>query len=109
MIEAQKDQGFMLRAPRPDERDYVKCSVFFFRSPNKLSIEVSSGERVGNVIKHILTLYEHSEIAKKLPELKFPGDEKAYELRLVDDYESEYAPDMDIAALADNDKFGKVG
>jgi len=98
-----------LRAPLPEDKDYVGCSVFFFRTPNKIKIEVSSGERVGNVIKHLLTLYDHSEIAKKLPEINFPGDEKAYELRLVDDYESEYAPDMDIPALSENDKFGRVG
>jgi len=51
-------------------------------------------------------MYEHSPMATKLPPLAFPGDETAYELRLVDDYESEYCPDMDMPSLTAEDEFG---
>ena len=105
----EEEQGFVLRTPLPEDSDYVKCNVYFFNTPNKITIEVSSGERVGNVCRHILTLYLHNEMAKRLPELKNPNDWKAFELRLVDDFESEYSPDMDIPALCDNDQFGRVG
>lgn len=67
---------------------------------------MSSKELVSNVVKHLLTMYEHSPMATKLPPLAFPGDETAYELRLVDDYESEYCPDMDMPSLTAEDEFG---
>lgn len=63
---------------------------------------------VSNVIKHLLTLYKHSEIAAKLPPLQFPEDNTCYELRLVDDYESEFCPDMDMGALPPDEEFGQL-
>jgi hypothetical protein len=69
---------------------------------------VSSKELVSNVIKHLLHMYEHAPFASKLPPLNFPGDESAYELRLVDDYESEYCPDLDMGPLTADDEFGQL-
>ena len=63
---------------------------------------------MSNVIKHLLHMYDHSPMASKLPPLNFPGDHTAYELRLVDDYESEFCPDMDMGALTADDEFGQL-
>ena len=83
--------------------------MYFFNTPNKLTIEVSTDELVRNVIRHLMTLYEHSSIAKKLMPLKYPGDYKSYELRLVDDLEDEWTPDMELGALKEADNFGRLG
>jgi hypothetical protein len=108
IVETQKTTGFMLRAPKPYDPDYVKCTIYFFNTDNRLEIEVSYKELVKNVIRHLITVFEHSDIAKNLPPIPKGAEWENYELRLIDDYESEYTPDMDMPARPVNEEFGEI-
>lgn len=86
---------FVLQTPEKGSRYYLKCSIYFFNTPCKLTIEVGQNELAKDVIRHILTLYRHSELNQDKP-LEFPESPDRYQLFFIDDDESEYAPDYDM-------------
>ena len=50
--------------------------------------------------------YRHSIYNFQFSWRPYSLHDKAYELRLVDDYESEYCPDYDMGPLTADDEFG---
>ena len=52
-----------------------------------------------------MTLYKQSPLAKKNP-LKYPNDPHRYELWLIDEFESAYAPDEEMGARPAKDEIG---
>jgi hypothetical protein len=52
-----------------------------------------------------MTVYKHSPFSETNP-LKFPTDPERYQLWLIDEYESAYAPDEEMGARPMNDEIG---
>ena len=52
---------FVLQAPDKRLPNYLKCKIYFFETKKNITIEVSSSDRAGDVLRHIMTLYKHNE------------------------------------------------
>lgn len=83
------------------------CSkIYFFDTPMCIKIKVLQTELSKNVIKHCMTLYSHSEFAKKRP-LEFPDDPNRYQLFFIDEDESEHAPEYDMGPRNPEEPIGE--
>lgn len=97
---------FYLRPPEQQSVNYLKCKIFFFNSPDNLEIEISQTDLAKDVIRHIMTLYRKSHLNSKNP-LEFPQNPERYDLWMIDEYESEYAPDTDMGPRNLNEEIGE--
>jgi hypothetical protein len=71
-----------------------------------LTIKVSTKNQTIDVIRHIMTVYKHSTFAETKP-LKYPDDPERYQLWLIDEYESAYAPDEEMGSRPLNSEIGQ--
>jgi len=104
-----QDQGFMLNVPNEKDPDYLSMKIYFFGTPENFEINISKKNKVIDVIRHIMTLYQKNDrLSVKCP-LKFPNNPEAYELRLVDDEDEDeqFKPYYDIGSLEDQDEIGE--
>lgn len=69
-----------------------------------MTIQISSQNTTLDVIKHIMTLYKQSPMHAKVP-LKF-DDPYRYQIFMIDEYESKYAPDEEMGARPVKDEIG---
>lgn len=97
---------FYLRPPDKHSSKYVKCKIYFFNTPKYIEIEMSTEDISKDVIRHIMTLYRHSNLQKDNP-LECPQSPERYELFMIDEYESEYAPDTDMGHRNPNEEIGE--
>ena len=52
---------FVLQAPDKRSPDYLKCKIYFFETKRNMVIEISTQDRAGDVLRHIMTLYKHNK------------------------------------------------
>lgn len=62
-----------------------------------ITIKVSATAITRDVVRHVMTCYKHSVYSDKNP-LKYPEDPDRYQLWLIDEFESPYAPDEEMGA-----------
>lgn len=105
-LENADPNDFYLRPPAKNSANYLKCKIFFFNTPQFLEIEISQHDLARDVIRHIITLYKKSPLAGNTP-IEFPKEPERYELWLIDEYESEYAPDTDMGPRASSEEIGE--
>lgn len=105
-LESADPNDFYLRPPEKNNKDYLKCKIFFFNTPQFIEIEISQHDLAKDVIRHIITLYKKSPKQEKIP-IEFPQNPERYELWLIDEYESEYSPDTDIGPRAAGEEIGE--
>ena len=97
---------YVIHAPDKKSKDYIKTRIYFFQTPEYLDIEISQKNIVGDVIKHILTLYQkNNELSSKKP-LEYPQYPEAYEIRCVDEDESYFFPMYEVGALDIKEEIG---
>ena len=89
---------FVLQTPEPGSRYHLQCRIYFFDTPKNMMIEVGYNELSRNVIKHIMTLYRHNTELNDDRPLEFPDAPERYSPYMIDDDESEHAPDYDMGA-----------
>ena len=100
------EDGFLLPQPNESDSNSVKIRVYFFNTPKFIDIHVSKSNIVVDVIQHIITLYKRDKTTQG-KSLRYPDNPEAYELRLIDDDESLYAPFYEIAPLSANEYIGE--
>lgn len=67
---------------------------------------MGQNELAKDVIRHIMTLYRHSELNDARP-LEFPESPDRYQLFFIDDDESEHAPDYDMGPRNSSEPIGE--
>jgi len=80
--------------------------VYFFNTPKSIVIEISTKDVARDVIRHIMTLYKHHPLGQVNP-LKYPETPDRYQLWLVDEYESEFAPDDEMGPRDIDEEIGQ--
>ena len=60
-----------------------------------------------DVIKHIMTLYRHTEELNTECPLEYPDAPERYQLFFIDDDESEHSPDYDMGARNPDEPIGE--
>jgi hypothetical protein len=96
----------VIQAPEKHRSFYLESKIYFFNTPVHLTIKVSTKNLTIDVIRHIMTVYKHSTFAETKP-LKYPDDPERYQLWLIDEYESAYAPDEEMGARPLNSEIGQ--
>ena len=70
-------------------------------------MNISRISKVGDVIRHIMTIYRKDpELSKESP-LLYPLNPDAYELRLIDDDSDYYKPFYEVGALDRRERIGE--
>ncbi len=101
------ENEFLIPAPNDTDPQSIKIKIYFFSTPSNIEVHVSKKSIIGDLIKHIMTLYtKNEEINKKYP-LEHADNPEAYELRLIDDDEGYYLPYYEIPALNRLDEVGE--
>jgi len=81
--------------------------IFLFATSQHLSIRISKASKVGDLIKHIMTVYKKDTFLSKEKPLLYPLNPEAYELRLIDDEGDYFKPYYEVGALDRREKVGK--
>lgn len=111
-IENDSNQNILLPTISEDDPDYLQLIIYFFGTPDSITIFVSKQHLVGQLIGHLLALAEREDEIRKLFIRDIPPslhdnykNNNFYELRLVDDdndFGKNYLPLDDMGAI-DND------
>ena len=96
----------MLNPPEEGDPNFVSTKIYFFNTPRMCEVRISKKHLVGDVIKHIMTLYMRSKELSSEP-LQYPEHSEAYELRLIDDDEEYYSPFYEILPLGRTREIGE--
>ena len=78
--------------------------MYLLGGPRYLLLNVPKTSKVHDVIRHLISLYLRD---KGLQTLAFPKSPDAYELRLVDEDKSNFAPDYSVGALDRRERIGQ--
>ena len=87
---------FVLQAPDKRLPNYLKCKIYFFETKKNITIEVSSSDRAGDVLRHIMTLYKHNEALNTHNPLQHPDSPERYQLFLIDEDDSDIEVEYDM-------------
>jgi hypothetical protein len=90
------ENHFMLPVPDHNDPTGMNVTVYLFGTKEWVNIQISTRNKVNDVIKHLITITKC--------EIKDP---LAYEIRLIDDDEDYYIPFYEISALERNDCVGE--
>jgi hypothetical protein len=80
--------------------------VYLLGGPRYLILNVAKTSKVLDVIRHLISLYLRDSALYKEQPLAFPKSPDAYELRLVDEDKSNFAPDYSVGALDRRERIG---
>ena len=105
MLQEQDPSDFVIQPPEKHRSFYLESKIYFFNTPVHLTIKISTKNLTIDVIRHIMTVYKHSTFAQTKP-LKYPNEPERYQLWLIDEYESAYAPDEEMGARPMNSEIG---
>ena len=73
--------------PTPSDGDHgaVNIQIYLFGTEKFLNLNITKSSKVGDVIRHIMTVYKKDKILSEHIPLLYPLNPEAYELRLIDD------------------------
>ena len=89
------DNYFTLPPPDANDKTAIKVKMYLFEQKDFREVHTTSKVKVLDVIKHMITILKLEQT-----------DPQAYEIRIIDDDESYYAPFYDIAALETKEPIG---
>lgn len=103
----ESELDFLLPTPSDGDNNSIRIKIFLFSTPKFLCIHINRGSKVGDVIRHIMTLYQKDKLLSDPQPILFPRNPEAYELRLIDDDEDYYKPFYEIGPLDRKDQIGE--
>lgn len=81
--------------------------MYLLGTPKFLLLNVPKSAKVGDVIRHLLTVYQRDKVLTAGAPLAYPKAPDAYELRLIDEDKAEHVPDYSIGALDRRERVGQ--
>lgn len=69
-------------------------------------MHISKSSKVGDVIRHIMTVYQKDKMLSDGAPLQYPLNPEAYELRLIDEEKNHYMPFYEVGALDRRERIG---
>lgn len=70
------------------------------------TIYIPKNSKVGDVIRHILTIHQRDKILGPAVKIIYPNNPEAYELRLIDEDKEYFTPLFEVGALDRRERIG---
>lgn len=103
----KKKDDFLLPTPSEGDIKGIKIRIYLFSTPKFININIYKKSLVGEVVKHVMTLYRKDKLLNGSCPLNYPDEPNAYELRLIDDDEDIFVPLYEIGSLDKKDEIGE--
>jgi hypothetical protein len=105
---ANSEGDFLLPIPSEGDPTAVKIKIYLFSTPKFINVTINKASKIGDLIKHLITIYKKDPLLSNEKPLLYPTVPDAYELRLIDDEDGEasYKPFYEVGALDRREKVG---
>lgn len=101
---------YLLPTPSEGDPGAVRIKIFLLATPKFMELTILKQAKVGDLIRHIMTVYRKDPLLGGDKPLQYPKVPEAYELRLIDDDEGgkeSYKPFYEVGALDTRERVGE--